>query len=92
MIIDSQSVVQYTIKIDILEKLYKLLPNLYHSIVNELVEELHLENNDFLVGIYKDNSKAGYFYVIPAPGKSIDDVLKTIMIYVLDYEIEDYFE
>ncbi|YP_010278377.1 inhibitor of MrcBC restriction [Shigella phage KNP5] len=34
MIIDSQSVVQYTIKIDILEKLYKLLPNLYHSIVN----------------------------------------------------------
>ena len=79
-------------KIDILEKLYKLLPNLYHSIVNELVEELHLENNDFLVGTYKDLSKAGYFYVIPAPGKSIDDVLKTIMIYVLDYEIEDYFE
>ena len=92
MIIDSQSVVQYTIKIDILEKLYKFLPNLYHSIVNELVEELHLENNDFLVGTYKDSSKAGHFYVIPAPGKSIDDVLKTIMIYVLDYEIEDYFE
>ncbi|YP_010278376.1 inhibitor of MrcBC restriction [Shigella phage KNP5] len=45
-----------------------------------------------MVGTYKDNSKAGYFYVIPAPGKSIDDVLKTIMIYVLDYEIEDYFE
>lgn len=92
MIIDSQSVVSYTIKIDILEKLYKFLPNLYHSIVNELVEELHLENNDFLIGTYKDISKAGYFYVIPAPGKSIDDVLKTIMIYVHDYEIEDYFE
>ncbi|QOI68433.1 inhibitor of restriction endonuclease [Escherichia phage VEc74] len=92
MIIDSQSVVQYTIKIDILEKLYKFLPNLYHSIVNELVEELHLENNDFLIGTYKDLSKEGYFYVIPAPGKSIDDVLKTIMIYVHDYEIEDYFE
>ncbi|MFP9219773.1 hypothetical protein, partial [Enterococcus faecalis] len=57
-----------------------------------LVEELHLENNDFLIGTYKDLSKAGYFYVIPAPGKNIDDVLKTIMIYVHDYEIEDYFE
>jgi len=92
MIIDSQSVVQYTIKIDILEKLYKFLPNLYRLIVNELIEELHRNNNDFLIGTYKDNSKAGYFYVIPAPGKSIDDVLKTIMFYVHDYEIEDYFE
>lgn len=91
MIIDSQSVVQYTIKIDILEKLYKFLPNLYRSIVNELVEDLHLENNHFLIGTCAD-TMPGCFYVIPAPGKSIDDVLKTIMIYVHDYEIEDYFE
>lgn len=66
--------------------------NLYYLIVNELVEELYFENNDFLIGIYKDFLKVGYFYVILVLGKNIDDVLKIIMIYVYDYEIEDYFE
>lgn len=84
--------IQYTFKINILKKLYKFLPNLYHSIINKLIKKLHLKNNNFLIKTYKNLSKTEYFYIIPTPKKNINNILKTIIIYIHNYKIKNYFK
>lgn len=95
MIIKTESVVQYTLKIDILERLHKYHAGWYMSIRDEIVDDLKWHLDDFFIrAIYNttDVNCPGHFIVIPRPGFSIDEAIKIIQERVDEYEIEDYFD